>query len=122
MDLLLLFFLASVAGAGAVAAVIIWSTQRAASSAITSYFKAGEYILATGQPPPDWLKHGQRRRWFRQPSAQSDLLARLDDLLRFFEGCRFFEDEWTREQMLSQLAAIRKTWQENSPAQSQGNS
>ncbi len=117
MDLLLLFLLAAMAGAGIVALVIISTTQRATSSAITRYFIEGEYILATGEPPPGWLKPS-RRNWFRKPCAdatQSDLLARFDDLALFFERCRFFEDEWTREQMLSQLATIRKNWQEKSP-------
>ena len=39
-------------------------------------------------------------------------MARFDDLVRFFERCRFFEDEWTRQQMLAQLATIRENWQQ----------
>ncbi len=115
MDLLLLFGLAAVIGALAIAAVIIWSTQRAAASAITSYFKASEFILETGQPPPEWLAQTKRRRLFRvnrSRASHAELMARFDELARFFEGCRFFEDEWAREQMLTQLAAIREKWQD----------
>ena len=115
MDLLLLFSLAALAGAAAVAGVIFWSTQRAASSAITSYFKASEYILETGEPPPDWLASPRRKRLLRAGASNSShdhLMDRFDDLVRFFEHCSMFEDEWTREQMLAQLAAIRERWQE----------
>ncbi len=115
MDLLFLFILAALAGAAAVAGIIFWSTQRATASAITSYFKASEYILETGEPPPDWLANPRRKRLFR-PAGSSvthvELMARFDDLVRFFEHCRFFEDEWAREQLLAQLATIRENWQE----------
>lgn len=115
MDLLVLFVAASIAGGAAVAGTILWSTKRAADSAITSYFKASEYILETGDPPPEWLAK-PRRRWLLRSSESgrqtTDLMARFDEMARFFEHCRFFEDEWTREQMLSQLAAIREDWQE----------
>lgn len=116
MDLLLFFVLASLAGAGSVALVIVWTTQRAAASAITRYFQASEIILATGNPPPDWLK--PRRRWLRIGKAspsQSELLKRLDELTRFFEQCRFYEDDFSRDEMLAQLAAIRQAWQERPP-------
>ncbi len=115
MDLLLLFILAAIAGAAAVAGIIIWSTQRATSSAITSYFKASEYILETGEPPPKWLAKPWHKRLFRSARSgvtHSELMARFDDLVRFFEHCRFFEDEWAREQMLAQLASIRQNWQD----------
>ena len=113
MDLLFLFVLASILGALTVARVILWSTQRATSSAITSYFKASEYILETGEPPPEWLV--KPRRLFRSSNAKvahSEIMARFDDLVRFFEHSSFFADEWTREQMLAQLASIREGWQE----------
>lgn len=115
MDLLLLFILAAIAGTAAVGGVILWSTQRAASAAITSYFKASEYILDTREPPPEWLAKPKRRlmtRTERSHDSKADLLGRLDDLIRFFEGCQFFEDAWTREQMLAQLAAIREDWRQ----------
>ena len=113
MDLLILFVLASIVGAATVARVILWSTQRATSSAITSYFKASEYILESGEPPPEWLANPRRRRPFRSSKADvthTEILARFDDLVRYFEHCSFFEDEWTREQMLAQLASIRERW------------
>lgn len=115
MDMLIAFSLAALAGAATVAGIILWSTQRATASAITNYFKASEYILETGEPPPDWLAKTRRRRLFRPArsnSTQTQLLARFDDLLRFFENCRFFEDEFAREQMLTQLQTIRENWQE----------
>lgn len=115
MDILILFTLAALAGAAAIVGIILWSTQRAASSAITRYFKAGEYILATGKPPPDWLAKSRRRR-LRLSGASaishSELMKRFDEMVRFFEHCRFFEDERAREQMLAQLATIRERWQE----------
>ncbi len=113
MDLLFLFVLASILGALTVARVILWSTQRATSSAITSYFKASEYIFESGEPPPEWLANPRWRHRFRSPNASAthaEILARFDDLVRFFEHCSFFEDEWTREQMLAQLAIIRESW------------
>ena len=117
MDLLLAFGLAAIVGAAAIAVVIVWSTQRAAGLAITTRFQAGEYILDTGDPPPRWLK---RRRRFplptRSASAPAELIAKLDDLIRFFQHCRFFEDEWAREQTLAQLAAIRQDWLERDAA------
>ncbi|MCY3782153.1 MAG: hypothetical protein OXG78_17700 [Chloroflexi bacterium] len=115
MDLILFFVLAASAGAAAVAGVVVWSTQRAASSALTSYFKASEHILETGEPPPEWRANPKRKRLFRSAGSSAthpELMARFDDLVRFFEGCRFFEDEWAREQMLAQLATIRENWQD----------
>lgn len=98
MDLLVLFALASILGAAGVAGVIVWATNRAAGSAITRHFKASEHILDTGEPPANWRK--QRK----------DPLASLDELIEFFETCRFFEDEFAREQLLAQLAKVREDW------------
>ncbi len=114
MDLLALFILASLIGTLIIARVIVWSTDRASNSAITNYFKASEYILETGEPPPEWLAVPFRVRLFRTASASishDQLMARLDDLFRYFEQCSFFEDEWTREQLLSQLGEVRENWQ-----------
>ena len=118
MDLLLVFALAALAGGAMIGLVVVWSTQRAANSAITSYFKASEHILDTGEPPPHWLL--KRRRWWflpaRSQASKVELISRFDELVRFFEQCRFFEDDWAREQMLAQLAAIREDWQSRSMA------
>ncbi|MCY4147091.1 MAG: hypothetical protein OXE95_03815 [Chloroflexi bacterium] len=98
MDLLAAFALASALGAAGVASVIIWATDRAAASSITRHFKASEHILNTGEPPANW--RNQRK----------DPLANLDELIKFFETCRFFEDEFAREQLLAQLAMVRADW------------
>ena len=55
MDFLALFIVASILGAALVAWVIVWTTKRASDAAITRHFKASEYILETGEPPPNWL-------------------------------------------------------------------
>ncbi len=114
MDLLLAFILASIIAAVLVARVIIWSSHRASSMAITRYFKAAEYILEYHQPPPEWQSAPQRKRLLGQSSRQStdaDIMAALDDLIRFFEHSTFFEDEWTRQQLLDQLNKERENWQ-----------
>ncbi len=98
MDFLALFVLVSIMGAASVALVIVWTTNRSAASAITRHFKASEYILETGEPPPNW--RGKR----------ADPLERLDELILFFEGCSFFEDEFARKQLLLQLAEVREKW------------
>ena len=113
MDLLAVFALASLLGAFMIVRVILWTTNRAAETAVTRYFKASEHILETGEPPPEWLAPPLRRRIFSAAPAAAtddDVLERLNDLFRFFEQCSFFEDEWAREQMLSQLTAIRERW------------
>lgn len=98
MELLAFFALASALGAAGVAGVIVWVTNRAAASAITRHFKASEHILDTGEPPTNW--RNQRK----------GPLANLDELILFFEGCSFFEDEFAREQLLAQLAEVREDW------------
>ncbi len=113
MDLLAVFVLASLIGAFMIVRVIFWTTNRAAHSAVTRYFKASEYILETGEPPREWLAPPLRRRIFNSapsPVTNDEVLERLDDLFRFFEQCSFFEDELAREQLLSQLTEIRERW------------
>ena len=113
MDLLLLFIGASLIGAVMVVWVITWTTNRAAGSAITRYFKASEHILETGQPPPQWLKGPARERLFRRKSklaVDDRQLKKLDELIRFFEHCSFYEDDFAREQHLAQLESVREAW------------
>lgn len=114
MDLLALFIVASLIGGGMVAWVAIWTTNRASNAAITRYFKASEYILETGKPPPEWLKAPAWKRLLRLlpvSAADEGVIARLDALIRFFEQCSFYEDEYAREQHLSQLKGVRRAWQ-----------
>ncbi len=113
MDILAVFVLASLIGAFMIVRVILWTTNRAAESAVTRYFKASEHILETGEPPPEWIAPPLHRRIFSTAPAavtNKEVLERLNDLSRFFEQCSFFEDEWTREQMLAQLSTIRERW------------
>ena len=98
MELLAFFVLASALGAGCVAFVIYWTSNRAAAAAITRHFKASEHILDTGEPPTNWR------------NKRKDPLTNLDELILFFEGCNFFEDEFAREQLLAQLAKVREDW------------
>ena len=78
------------------------------------HFKASEYILETGKPPPDWLSAPiWRRLQGKAFSSTSEvaLLARLDELIRFFEHCSFYEDDFARDEYLSQLERVRQAWQ-----------
>ena len=114
MDLLAAFIVASVIGAATVAWVIYWTTNRASGSAITQYFKASEHILETGKPPPDWLAPPVWKRLLGKPTGtetETRALARLDELIRFFEHCSFYEDESARQEHLSQLGRVRQAWQ-----------
>ena len=113
MDLLAIFALASLIGAFMLVRVILWTTNRAADSAVTKHFRASEHILETGEPPPEWLTPPLRKRLFSPApaaAAPEEIHERFNDLLRFFEQCSFFEDEWTREQLLSQLKAVSEKW------------
>lgn len=114
MDILLYFFLLSLGGAGLVAWVIIRSTDRASHRAVTSYFKASEFILEHHRPPPEWVltaPGGWLRARSVRPVGKDDILAKLDELIAYFEQCSFFEDEFAREQLLLQLRAERADWQ-----------
>ena len=114
MSFIAVFLVASIIGAAMVAWVIVWATNRAASSAVTRHFKASEYILETGNPPPEWLAAPVWKRLLGNPFASArslGALARLDEMIRFFEQCSFYEDEFAREQHLAQLEAIRRKWQ-----------
>ena len=110
MSFILVFFVAAVAGATLLAAVIVWSTNRSIQGAITRHFQDSDYILSHRQPPPDWLK----TRWGRQPKKRN-LLSRLDKLQRFYQNCTFFDSEDTREELLDQLSQTREKWQANLP-------
>ena len=120
MDLLLAFILSAVIAAGLVVFVIISSTRRAASKAITRHFKSAEYILAHHQPPPEWTAVPWRKRLLGQSPRQTtdgEIMARLDELIVFFEHSPFFEDEWTRQQLLQQLDDERRQWGKSLPAE-----
>ncbi|MCY3799787.1 MAG: hypothetical protein OXG84_18420 [Chloroflexi bacterium] len=113
MDLLAFFIIASAVGAGLVAWVIVWTTSRASESAITRYFKASEYILDTGEPPPEWRAAPVWKHLLGAAPAKASeeaIMIRLEELIRFFENCSFYEDEFAREQHLSQLEDIRQAW------------
>ena len=98
MDFLAAFILASLIGAGCVAFVIHWSSNRAAGHAITRHFQDAEHILDTGEPPPSWL--GKRK----SPRK------RLDEMILFYENSPFYDEESTRESLLAELEAVRRDW------------
>ncbi|MCY3832709.1 MAG: hypothetical protein OXG85_06805 [Chloroflexi bacterium] len=115
MDFLALFIAASLIGAGLVAWVIIWTTNRAAHGAVTRYFKASEYILETGAPPPEWLRDPAWKRLLRASASargKAAQLERLDDLILFFERCQFYEDDFARAEHLAQLERVRQSWRD----------
>ena len=65
-------------------------------------------------PPPEWLKAPAWKRLLgiqRFSAAEEPVMARLDELIRFFEHCSFYEDEFARDQHLSQLEGVRRAWQ-----------
>ena len=114
MDLLLIFILASILAAVLVASVIIWSTHRASSAAVTRHFKSAEYILEHHRPPPEWYAVPWQKKLLGPSPRQvagADIMAGLDELIRFFEHSAFFEDEWTRQQLLAQLEKERQNWE-----------
>ncbi len=114
MDLLALFIVASLIGGAMVAWVAIWTTNRASNAAITRHFKASEYIMETGKPPPEWLRAPAWKRPLAIlpfSAADKSVTARLEELIRFFEHCSFYEDEFARDQHLSQLEGVRRAWQ-----------
>ncbi len=113
MDFLLFFGFAALVGAGLVAVIIVRATNRASHHAITRYFKASEFILEHHRPPPEWVLSAPGS-WLRARSlravSKADVMARLDELIDYFEHCSFFEDEFAREQLLLQLRAEREDW------------
>ena len=114
MDLLALVIVTSLIGGGMVAWVAVWTSNRASNAAITRHFKASEYILETGKPPPEWLREPAWKRLLTFPpfsAGDETVIARLDELIRFFTHCSFYEDEFAREHHLSQLEGVRRAWQ-----------
>jgi hypothetical protein len=78
---------------------------------VTDHFRAAEFILETHQIPAEWARRG---RGFRSMSKAVPL-TRLDELIRFFETCPFFEDEDARTDLLAQLRAERDVWAAKPP-------
>ena len=93
--------------------MILWLTDKTSHAAITSYFKAAEYILEHHQPPPVWSK--QKVSLLRKSSPTNTpkerILKRMDDLILFFEHCQFFQDETAREELLKKLNDERLNWE-----------
>lgn len=105
MNILLIFIIAVVIGMALVVGTLLWVTDKAGHSAITSYFKAAEYIIEHHQPPPKWMEKASTNR--------EDILKRMDDLILFFEHSTFFEDENARSVLLEKLNQERADWEEN---------
>lgn len=101
--------------------LILMLTDKSAGVAITSYFKAAEYILEYHQPPKSWTNPPTtlRQRLFqgdtkKSSTDNSDLLHRMDDLIAFFEHSTFFQDEEARTALLEQLNDERHSWSQQS--------
>jgi len=71
--------------------------------------KAAEHIIATGQPPGEWIA-ALARRSRRGERARRALLARLDGLIGYFKTASVFEDEETRRILLHELRKARDAW------------
>ena len=103
MDILLIFLIAVITGIGLIVGIMLWVTNKAGHSAITSYFKAAEHIVEHHTPPPEWLKKSRDKE---------AIMKRMDDLILFFEHSTFFEDETARSTLLNKLNDERAEWEE----------
>ncbi len=117
MDILLGFTCLSILSVALIVKVMLWVTDKSAAGAITQHFQAAEYILEHHQPPPAWSNPSSRLsllRFLQKPQSSghnsSTMLERLDQLILFFEHCRFFQTEEARTALLEQLNDERKSW------------
>lgn len=114
-----------------VAQFMMWLVQKMTTITITQRFQDAEYILAHHQPPSHWYRPRSPFVRFMQGAnagnvimrlrhalaaergdvhRQDRLVARLDDLIDFFETCPFFQDEGSRDILLGQLWDERDDW------------
>ena len=123
MDLLLGFTVAAIICTGLIIKLMLWLMNKTANAAITAYFQAAEHILDHHHVPPQWLskqshflKHPlgslSRSAGRKQNNPKQLILEQMDDLIRFFEHCTFFQDEIARTELLQQLSAERKAWEQ----------
>ena len=91
--------------------------RRVADVALTDQFRAAETIV-DGRVPDKWVVQINRRiTWesrlplFRRGVSGTELLlAKLDELYRFYENSPFFENAEARELLLTELRETRGRW------------
>ena len=117
MEILLGFTCLSILSVALIVKVMLWVTDKSATGAITQHFQAAEYILEHHQPPPAWSKTNPSfsiLRFSQKPQSPrqkgNTMLERLDQLILFFEHCRFFQTEDARTALLDQLNNERTNW------------
>lgn len=122
MDMLFVFIIVATVSMLALAKMIVWLVNKSASSSITRYFQAAEYILEHHQAPPEWLqdktKLFERVLKFIIPGksvneVNTPVMRHMNDLILFFEHSSFFEDDLARETLLNQLYTERENWVKN---------
>lgn len=117
MELLIGFTCLSILSVALIVKVMLWVTDKSASGAITQHFQAAEYILEHHQPPPAWSKTNPSFSLLKlHPASKTSdynanpMVDRLDQLILFFEHCRFFQTEDARTALLEQLNDERMSW------------
>ena len=81
MGLLLGFTCLCIICVAAIAKLMLWVTDKSAAGAITSHFKAAEYILEHHEPPPEWRNQKKKS----VTPELHPLIERLDKLILFFQ-------------------------------------
>lgn len=91
--------------------------RRVADVALTDQFRAAETIV-NGRIPDKWVLQIKRRiAWesrlpfFRRSVSGTELLlAKIDELYRFYENSPFYENAEARELLLTELRETRGGW------------
>ncbi|GIV80024.1 hypothetical protein FKZ61_009180 [Litorilinea aerophila] len=109
MEFLLGSILVMLVGIGLVIGSILYWSNWLAHRHITTRFRDAEFILQHHRAPESWIKRGSGMGQ-RVGEPRRDILARLDELITFFESCPFFDGEETRQLLLSQLRQEREQW------------
>lgn len=104
---------------------MMWLTEKATHASLTDRFKDAEIILNQHHAPASWQTKTPVFKAFMQGRLNSSLfapkrrvvppktqlLARLDELILFFETCPFFDSEESRDVMLDELWQERDRWE-----------
>lgn len=109
----------------AVVLLIAWGviryTEWTMKRLIETQHRDGEFIVATGEPPPQWTERLRQRLGTNRGRAAAEQLGnrekrlcdrRIAALIRYFTNSPLVEDEDTRRQLLQQLEAARREWRQ----------